>query len=182
MQTSKSKQLKTHMIKKMPQKKHTFEIIKADFTLQGKTGKGPLNPEIVKRCQTVIENNDFDFAPLAKDILAQLKTEITNLETANPNNKAPITKQIRAKVMELKANAGLFKYELVSTLATIMLHFLEEIEKFDQDVMDIISAHQTTISLIIKKEIKGNGGDHGHLLEKELLDACQRYRNSMLSA
>jgi len=78
-------------------------------------------------------------------------------------------------VMELKANARMFKYGLVSSLANIMLGFLESIEKLDKDAIEIVSAHQKTLHAIISREMKGDGGEYGVLLEKELRDAIRRY-------
>lgn len=157
--------------------KFDVQITKADFSLQTKIGKGPLNPEVVKRCQAIIENNNVDFTPMATKFLNALKQATDNLASGE-SNAAKSMQDIRASVMELKANASIFHYGLVGNLANIMLQFLEDILKIDDNITQIINAHHTTLSLIIKKQMKGDGGKHGALLQKELTDACTRYVNA----
>ena len=41
---------------------------------------------------------------------------------------------------------------ILSALASIMPDFLEAIEQMDQDVVDIIEAHYTTINVIEKRK------------------------------
>jgi hypothetical protein len=77
--------------------------------------------------------------------------------------------------MELKANGTMFKYELVSEFASTMLSFLEHIEQLDNDAIQIIDAHEKTLSALVAKRMKGHGGAVGAQLCKELEDVCGRY-------
>ena len=69
----------------------------------------------------------------------------------------------------------MFKYDLVGNLTNIMLNFLETVEDFDDDVIDIVQAHEDTLRHIITNKIAGDGGEDGMRLQKELKDACKRY-------
>ena len=149
-------------------------VIKANKSLQAKVGTGPLSSQIVEKCQEVMDNNDVDFTPLAMEYLDKLKEGI---ETA----KKPDTKMedaiagMTAPVMQLKANASTFKYNLIGNLANVMLSFLEGIKEMDADAVAIVEAHHKTLTAIVMKKMRGDGGAFGKQMESELKGACKRY-------
>ena len=149
-------------------------IHKADQSLQNRIGKGPIDETALKKAQQVIEEASEDFEPLAMTFLSKLKTGIEAAQKGAGSNEELI-KGMTSPVMELKANAKMFQYDLVSALANIMLGFLETISKLDKDAIDIVAAHHQTLNLIIIKKMKGAGGEHGKLLQTELRDAVHRY-------
>ena len=149
-------------------------IHKADKSLQNRVGKGPLDEEALKKAQEVIEEASEDFEPLAMTFLSKLKAGIEAAQKGEESEDKLIA-GMTSPVMELKANAKMFQYDLVSALANIMLGFLETIEKLDKDAIDIVAAHHQTLNLIIIKKMKGAGGEHGKLLQSELRDAVHRY-------
>lgn len=154
------------------------KIIKANYALQAKVGLGPLDLEVVRKCQAVMDSNQVDFAPMAEQLLIKLKRTIDKLAKKELNIHQG-TAEMRATVMELKANAGTFGYPLIGNLANIMLSFLEAIRVIDNDVIDIVDAHHKTLSIIVSKRMKGTGGEHGKLFETELKSACKRYFDSI---
>lgn len=161
------------MAHEMTEKKQP-RIIKANYILQAKVGSGPLDNKVVEKCQQVIDNNDVDFAPLAKEFLDKLAEAIMRAQRDNENTRE-IIQEMSQPVMQLKANAALFKYDLIGKLANVMLSFLESVRAIDKTVIEIVDAHHKTLSVIILKKMKGDGGSHGIQLEQELKDACSRY-------
>ena len=148
------------------------KIIKADTSLKEKIGVGEIAKTRIEASQKVIENNDVDFEPMAISYLEQLNAAIQAL------HKSDDTTDIHAMVkpvMELKANAEMFGYPLVTELTNVMLSFLEGVEKADQDVIQIVDAHRKTLLLIIKQKMSGDVGDKGAILVQELKGACARY-------
>lgn len=150
------------------------EIIKANFTLQEKVGKGSIDKHIIEKCQAVIDEDVSDFAPLAEDFLKTLSAAIKDAKKGDTPTELAI-QNMADPVMQLKANAAMFKYDLVSSLANIMLSFLESVNKLDKDMLEIVEAHYKTLSAIVIKKMKGTGGESGKRLEGELKDACKRY-------
>ena len=149
-------------------------VIKANYGLQAKVGKGPLDIRKVEACQRVIDNNEVDFAPMALEILDRLHIAI---EVAR-SNKADVEQAVEAMtqpVMELKANAAIFRYNLIGNLANVMLSFLESVKALDKTVIEIVNAHHKTLTAIVTNKMQGDGGKHGKMLEQELKDACLRY-------
>ena len=149
-------------------------VHKANYQLQKRVGKGPIDAKALERAQSMIEEAAEDFEPLAMTFLSKLKVAIDNAQKDEGSVEDQI-KNMTSPVMELKANAKMFKYDLVSSLANIMLGFLETIDKLDKDAIDIVAAHQQTLQLIVMKKMTGDGGEHGQLFQRELRDAVQRY-------
>ena len=156
-----------------PKKK--AKITRANKSLAERIGYGPLDKRIVASCETTMRltAQTQDFKSMAQQFLEQLEQGIT-LARSDTSAKKAIQAMV-SPVMQLKANAKLFEYELVGRLANIMLSFLESIDQVDNDVIDIVDAHHQTLTMIIAKEIKGNAGGRGELFEKELKDAVNRY-------
>lgn len=151
-------------------------IIKATYDLQKKVGKGPIDESIIKKSQEMIDTNDVDFAPVALAILERLKAKIE--EAKNPSRSFDDMKQLFIQpIMELKANATTFHYDLVGSLANVMLGFLESIKIMDKDAIEIVRAHHDSLHAIIIHKVKGHGGARGQALVSELKNACDRYYN-----
>lgn len=162
------------MMIEMEEKKSEARVIKANHVLQAKVGSGPLDKATVTKCQKVMDNNDVDFAPLANEFLDKLKKAIDEAKSGHIDLDQ--AKHIMTQpVMELKANAATFKYDLIGNLANVMLSFLEAIQKMDNHVIEIVNAHHKTLTAIIHNKMKGDGGANGKMLEQELKDACKRY-------
>lgn len=149
---------------------------KASNELERRIGKGPLDTMAVQRAQEDIDNNTIDFAPMGLEFLERLDNSIQEIKT-NPSalSEEDKIKNLTAPVMELKANAAIFHYELVGNLASIMLSFLESITSLDDDAVSIVSGHHDSLKLILKSSMKGNGGENGKVMEEELKGACVRY-------
>lgn len=150
------------------------KIIKAENILIKKTGYGEISDNVIARSENLIINNNVDFKQMALPILARLRLVIEHTKS-HPNDLETINQEFINPVMELKANAPMFKYDLVGQLASVMLSFLEHIKQFNQDALEIIDAHEKTLTLIITREIKGDGGQLGKQLLLELEGACSRY-------
>ena len=153
------------------------DIIAADYSLQKRIGSGPLDPAIIARCQKTMDETPIDFTPVARDLLASLAQTINACKTQTIK-----TEQTHAvfltTIMNLKAGAGTFKYNLISDLAGIVMGLLEAINTIDDDILDILQVHQKTVTAILQERITGNGGKQGDRLKAELKDACRRYFES----
>lgn len=151
-----------------------IKIIKATKDLQLKAGNGEIEASRIRRAEETIASNTHDFVPTAEEFLHRLENGISAARKGI-GEEADLIAGMTKPVMELKANAQMFKYDLVSILANVMLGFLEHIQGLDKDAIDIVDAHHKTLSLIIHKRMKGDSGSNGALLKMELEDAVQRY-------
>jgi hypothetical protein len=156
-----------------------LNVYKASKMLQQKVGAGPLDEEVVKKSQKVLDENDVDFTPMGLQFLGKLEAALKQANDASIDMK--VRKQaLTAPVMELKANASIFKYNLIGTLANIMLSFLESTPTLDKDAITIVDAHHKTLHMIVVKKMTGDGGQHGEIFVRELKDACARYHAARL--
>jgi len=150
------------------------KIYKASKSLQLKAGTGDLTPDKILKADRIIEDNTIDFSEISNDFLMALLDGIRKAKAGAGTPEDLISGLIRP-IMSLKAHGKMFKYDLVTALADIVLGFLEHVRELDADVIDIAEAHHRTLSLIINKGIRGDGGGSGPLLKAELNDACRRY-------
>ncbi len=160
----------------MEQQTHdpNIKVYKANKALQAKIGTGPLDEKAVEKCQAVMDNNTVEFAPLAMEYLDKLREAIDHAKQGKLDTKQAVA-EMTAPVMQLKANASIFKYNLIGNLANVMLSFLEGVKEIDDDVIAIVGAHHQTLSAIVIKKMKGDGGAAGSQMEEELKGACKRY-------
>ena len=154
--------------------KKKARIVKANRLLQAKIGTGEVDPEVIEKSQKVIDENKVDFAPMAEEYIAALQSCIEDAQKKKKSDQ-DILEHMIEPVMQIKANAKMFDYELIGNLANIMLNFLETIDEIDGDVLDIVEAHQKTLVIIVKNKMRGDGGEYGEEITSELKEACKRY-------
>lgn len=151
------------------------QIIKADKRLARRIGYGPLDKKMVISCDQAMRASALsqDFSLIAQEFLNTLEEAIEDSRQDLKN--ADNISNMRSPVMQLKAQAKTFNYDLVGRLAGIMLSFLESIQVIDSDVIDIVDAHHKTLSNIVSKRMEGSAGQRAALFERELNNAVKRY-------
>ena len=103
---------------------------------------------------------------MAEEYLARLEAALAQI----PENPAHVKKEIQpviVEIMQIKANAAMFNYSLVGTLASIVLNFLENLQTWDKDAFTIVDAHVKTLRIIVRSSMKGDGGAYGVQLTTE---------------
>lgn len=150
-------------------------VIAANKLLQAKAGRGKIKDEEVKACQVALEESTSDFQPVAMEFLNKLEKALQEAADSDESSLGEHKDKIFKPVFDLKANAKMFKYDLVTIMTNIMVNFLERIDVMDKDAVEIVRAHHKTLTLIVLKKMSGTGGDSGKALAKELQGACARY-------
>lgn len=147
-------------------------------TLKEKVGSGGIAPERVIQAQQKIESDAFDFLPVAKTLIRELEqhvSEAKTIDSSNSQEQQETLDKIRETIMELKANGGMFKYQLISDVASISLRFVEDIKTLNDDVFEMLDAHVKTFNAMTASALKGDGGAAGAVLVDELVKANTRY-------
>lgn len=151
-------------------------IYKASYLLQSRVGSGYPDENIISRCQKVMDENNFDFTPMAREYLDLLARLIEKGRLAcSTEIQGKIIEEMTTIAMHLKANAAVFHYPLVSRLAVTMLWLLESIDTLDEDALDIAQAHYDSLQTLIDLGIRDNGHQQGRDFEAELKAACERF-------
>lgn len=152
-------------------------IVKANHLLNAKVGGGAIDEKKIRKSQKLMDNMAVDFLAMAERYLIELESALDDARAPVETDK-DMAKKIQAMtepVMEIKANASMFGYPLIGTLANVMLNFLETLDRIDDDVIAIVGAHHRTIKMLVLTDTQGDGGDFGRKLQVELKDACRRY-------
>lgn len=156
--------------------KRKAEFINPPNYLKEKVGSGGLGENILAKAQALLENNTVDFMPLANMYLEGLMNGIEATKDSNPeDDQEYLISMMLYPAMQLKANGGMFHYQLVTSVADRLIQFLEVIPEPDIESVEIILAFHSTIRAIVQGKIKGDGGKHGDELLKALNTACMRY-------
>ena len=149
------------------------KIYKADKSLQLRVGPISVTEAQIGNAERAIADAQEEFGPLAQMLLDKLSVAV---EGASINPNAPGNKEALIQpVMQLKANAKMFGYDLITTLANVMLGFLESISQMDAASVEIVAAHYRTLKLIADRKMTGDGGPVGVKLQTELRMVCARY-------
>lgn len=157
------------------EEKKKARIIKAENKLKEKVGTGEIAKERIEATNKKIESTDVDFEPMALEFLSVLTESVEQAKKAPEEEHAKALQNMVKPVMDLKANAKMFGYPLVTELADVMLSFLDNIKKLDKDVIQIVDAHHKTLNIIVKSKMSGPVDEKGAMLVQELKGACKRY-------
>jgi hypothetical protein len=154
--------------------KKKSKLITPRNVLKEKAGDGGIPANLLKQAQDIIENNDADFKPIAREYLDKL-TRHAGEARQSPTHARTASEWFGDFIMPLKANGAMFKYELITMIADVVMTFLDKIDTVNTDALDIVDMHNRILSVILKNDLKGSGGKEGVLLTRELADACARY-------
>lgn len=149
--------------------------IAASKLLQTKAGRGQIREDQAAACQDALETSTSNFEPVAMEFLNKLERALSEAANSDDGDLEAHKAKLFQPIFDLKANAKMFKYDLVSIMANIMVSFLEKITHLDKDAVEIVKAHHNTLTLIVQKKMDGTGGEAGKALAKELQSACVRY-------
>lgn len=156
-------------------------FIKPPNTLKQKVGSGGIDEKLLDQAQEVIKTTSFDFTPTAEKFLKEAEKQTKQAQKHAKEAKAKganfekLREKMIAPMMQLKANGGMFRYQLVSDVADLAMQFLEAIDELNDDGFKVLIAHMNTINVIVSNRLEGDGGKQGYALVKELHQACKRY-------
>lgn len=154
------------------------EFIRPPNYLKEKVGTGGLSEDILDKAQKLLEENTVNFDPLANMYLDTLMQGIEAAKGFGPADDIEyVISCMLYPAMQLKANGGMFHYNLVTQIADKLVQFLEVLEEPDISAVEIILAFHTTIRAVVHGKITGDGGSHGKELLSALQGACVRYFN-----
>lgn len=143
--------------------------IKPANKLRQKMGYGGIAKESLKEAQEHLETAEMNFKHFAGKHLDNLTAAIKDAAKTKDKDSLALP------IMQLKANGGMFRYDLISDIANIALRFIDNIEELDKDAIVVVKAHENTMRTILAMDMRGNGSNEGYALVKELDMMCRRY-------
>jgi len=154
-------------------KLHRAEKIVPPNVLKKKAGSGGFDKKKIEKAQELIEHNEIDFTPVARELLDEIGHIVDHIHSGKMNGETAI-ESLLFPAMQLRAQGGMFQYPLVSKICNVLINFLEAVKAPDDDAMDIVVAHQRALVTVLSKDMKGKNFS-GDNLCKALSDACTRY-------
>lgn len=159
----------------MPQThRPSVRIIKANRALQRRVGTGMIDTRVIAMAEHAMKHPEIDFTPIARGFLEHLELAILHAGDSSVDTHKRID-IITRPIMDLKANARMFGYGLVTALTNIMLGLLEAVPDINADTLQVLGAHHRSLGMIIDQRIMGDGGEKGTALIQELRESCDRY-------
>ena len=153
------------------------EFINPPNTLKQKAGNGGIPIQLIEQGETFIHENDIDFVPFARDHLKEIKNHLAELKKAkNDKARKKALDPIVQNIMLIKAHGGMFNYHVMSAVADVALKFLDGVEKYNEDLYQIIEAHNNSINVVIQAQMKGAVSTKSAALVDELREATQRFQ------
>lgn len=154
------------------------EFINPPNMLKTKVGADGLNATVLDQAQKLLEKNSsmIDFRPIAEMYLNSLLKAIDKAtHEAGKRKDREILNDICEPVFYLKANGKMFGYKLITEMAEKFILFLNSIDRVDGKSLEIMHAFHTSMSAVVRGEIKGEGGVEGQNLMQTLQEACVKY-------
>lgn len=141
-----------------------------------KVGHGGIDDKLLEKADEAIRTCGIDFKPIAEPLLENLKHAVQTSKSSLASQNGHLANDgLSNAIMQLKATGGMFRYQLISEIAALALHFLDHVIKLNEDALAVIDIHAKTLNSIISHDMQGDGGQHGYALVKELEQACMRY-------
>jgi hypothetical protein len=156
-------------------KAQAAEMVVPPNKLKEKVGSGGFDEKAITKAQDQIKNNTVDFQPIAATLMTQMEKAIADARSGAAKGTAAM-REILAPAMQLKAQGTMFHYPLVTEISNILVNFLETVTDIDADVLEIITAHKTSLTAVLSGKIKeADKGKVGKELCFALLNTCERY-------
>ena len=159
---------------KTQKKIRTASLLTPPNIMRQKMGSGGVDTRALVMAQSFLESNTVNFKPIGIALVFALDEGLRNSKNGGVEGEAALEVMLYPAA-QLKAQGAMFHYHLVTRIADILVTFLETVEGVDNDVFEIVEAHQTAFLYILGNNISGHGGAHEKTLQGSLLDACGRY-------
>src|SRR5688572_27151193 len=110
---------------KKPKRKPRF--IRPPHTIKKKAGSGGFDEQTVTKIQKHIDQPKIDFTPYAKQFLHDFIKEVEDASKSKENFVTAREKILRPLIL-LKANGGMFQFQLLSEVSDIAAQFLDAVD------------------------------------------------------
>lgn len=155
---------------------NTPRKIKAVKDLRAKIGAtAKIEKKQIEQAQSFIDNSGLDYKPVALRFINQLEGVLQSMRLTQYNREADYN-MISMPIMQIKGQAGMFGNHLASDISYLILVFLEQFQRLDDKVLDIIEAYIKAVRLSYELNLYNSESPGGKDILKELRDALERYR------
>ena len=151
----------------------SVKIVRPPNKLKSKVGFGGFDQNAIVKAQQVIEENDIDFAPIAKRIIDKLRRTVE--EAKAESSKDRIYHAVQDYLMQLRAQGAMFGYPSITAITDILVDFLDTFKEIDHTILEIISAYERAAEVLISSGIDTATDPLCKAVSVELMTVCQKY-------
>lgn len=129
----------------------------------------------VMSAQRELDSWAEDYVDWTRSSLALLEAEVRSAERADEGTRRTIFTRINELSHELRGQGGIFGYPVISTVSTSLFELTAHNLDRSNECVDLIKKHTLTLKAVIREEARGDGGNIGRELVKELSKASLRF-------
>ena len=134
-----------------------------------------LDPKLLRAAEKQLREMSDDYADWVKGNLAQLQMNYEQL-VSKPKNPWKYVQNIHNISHEMRGQGDTFGYRLISIFCNSLCNFTEaKSVEIDDKLLELLKAHLDGIQIVIRQEIKDDGGNIGVDLVRTLEDAKDRF-------
>jgi len=144
-----------------------------DFALKGLVD---FDPMIIEAAEARIQDMVGDYTTWVKTYIERM-TEAQAALSAGAGSSRKHMAEINGIAHEIRGQGGIFDYPLLTDLGKSLYRVTEDAGQYvSENKVKLIGAHVDAIRTVFKNKIKGDGGDVGVAVMREIEAAVKRYR------
>ena len=146
------------------------EYITPPHTIRTKvSGSGPLTSQMLLKAEEVVQQHAEKYIERTQDQIDAL-VEVVQEAEAETGDKAALFEKIFPQAHDIRGLGSTFGYTLITNIAASLCNFVEAVDNYDEDVMEVQNAHVDALRGINSNDMKGAGGPIG----REILDGLMQ--------
>lgn len=149
------------------------EITTPPNDIKSKLGEGGIPSDGIKKAEKTLSESAAKFMDVAKEDLDIIADAIAQGKSGDKPGKQVI-REINASAFELKSNAGMFDYPLVTDIATSLFQLTDMLEEVNEAVFDVLNLHYQSIRAAIAMGGKAENPEDTKALIKGLMAASSK--------
>lgn len=155
-------------------------VVKVRKVLQNKVGTGHVDPAVIEKMQEYLDTLEIDYTPIANKYIGHIEEIIADIPQQNYDREYYLSEIVKP-VMDLKASGGMFNEQVISSISGSVLRLLENMHRLDDDMVDIIEAHNQSIRSAIALGVRSMEDHRAQKLIMEIKQACKRYHDKNMA-
>ena len=138
-------------------------------------GQIDFDPLVIQAAELRIQELVGDYSTWVNRYLESMDQSFEALSTGSGNPSAHI-RNINQIAHELRGQGGIFDYPLITAFGKTLFEATSDITaEVTENRLKLMEAHIDALRLVFSKQIKGNGGDVGMALMKDIKRAVHKY-------
>lgn len=157
-------------------------FFRASAELQQKIGtNGTVDTATIERMQGYLDAVKIDVIPLLRERLDTIDERVASTRGIAYEREEFLNGILRP-LMDVKSISGMFHWPTVSRLSGFVLTFIEDVRRLDNNVLDIVDAHNRSVRLLLDRGTPQGGETHATAFLTEIRNATRRYYEKYASA